>query len=72
MLAPIYNCATCDKPLYRGDKLWQVMLIDRQGKLIFVPCCSSDCAETIKKENAKMHEARAFNVSNQTFQIIDL
>jgi hypothetical protein len=63
-----YSCWDCGKTGNEGDVLYQIKIITSDGKLLFVPTCSEECASKVKDKNTHLHESRAREIKSCSIQ----
>lgn len=64
----IIACVHCGKLLSDGDEIWGMRKVMSDGKEVYSPVCSLECAKAEQAQNASIHRARLYSVENQAFQ----
>ena len=62
------RCVRCGAIIPPTGYVWQVMHILDDGKEMFSPTCSEQCARELQRANLRIHESRVEAVKNQGFQ----
>lgn len=61
------RCACCRKELGESDFVWQVRIVNCNGKTEYLPTCSLEHAKLIQKKYACIHEEMSKYVKQQGF-----